>query len=210
MFWVALHFPGLAAGMLEPLAAWACQFTPRVALEPPDALVAEVEGSLRYFGGRRALIAAWEAGLADLGLNASLACAETARAALWRARGAGLPLEQLPVAVIGADEAFFKSIGVSTLGELLALPREGLARRCGQELIDELDRALGKLPEPREYFAPPERFSARLELPAEVAHAEALLFAARRLLAQLAGLLAARHAGVRACTLTLAPVDRPT
>ena len=61
MFWVALHFPGLAAGMLEPLAAWACQFTPRVALEPPDTLLIEVEGSLRYFGGRDALWAAEQA-----------------------------------------------------------------------------------------------------------------------------------------------------
>jgi protein ImuB len=210
MFWVALHFPGLAAGMLEPLAAWACQFTPRVSLEPPDALLAEVEGSLRYFGGRDALATALECGLAELGLQASLAAAPTARAALWRARGAGLPLEQLPIGVVGADEAFFQSIGIAMLGELLALPREGLARRCGQGLIDELDRALGRLPEPREFFAPPERFAARLELPAEVVHAEALLFAARRLLVQLAGLLAARHAGVRAFTLTLTHVDRST
>src|SRR6266850_5838918 len=210
MFWVALHFPGLAAGMLEPIAAWACQFTPRVALEPPDALLAEVEGSLRYFGGRDALTAALECGLAELGLQASLATAPTARAALWRARGAGVSLNELPVSVIGADAAFFKSIGIATLGELLALPREGLARRCGQGLIDELDRALGRLPEPREFFAPPERFAARLELPAEVTHAEALLFAARRLLVQLEGLLAARHAGVRAFTLTLMHVDRST
>src|SRR5438270_6828226 len=210
MFWVALHFPGLAAGMLEPLAAWACQFTPRVALEPPDALVAEVEGSLRYFGGREALLAALEAGVAELGLQASLATAPTARAALWRARGGGLPLEELPVGVLGAEAGFFASIGVATLGELLRLPREGLAQRCGQQLIDELDRALGRLPEPREFFAPPERFAARLELPAEVVHAEALLFAARRLLVQLAGLLTARHAGVRAFTLTLSHVDRST
>jgi protein ImuB len=196
--------------MLEPLAAWACQFTPRVALEPPQALLIEVEGSLRYFGGRDALAAALECGLAELGLQASLATAPTARAALWRARGGGLPLEELPIDVIGGEAAFFASIGVSTLGELLALPRDGLAQRCGQELIDELDRALGRLPEPREFFAPPERFAARLELPAEVAHAEALLFAARRLLVQLEGLLAARHAGVRAFTLTLVHVDRST
>jgi hypothetical protein len=109
--------------------------------------------------------------------------------------GGGLPFPDLSVRVIGGEHsAFFKSIGVATLGELLALPREGLAQRCGQGLINELDRALGKLPEPREFFAPPERFNARLELPAEVSHAEALLFGARRLLVQLEGLLAARQA----------------
>lgn len=213
MFWVALHLPGLQAGRLEPLAAWACQFTPRVALEP-DALLLEVEGSLRYFGGtaRRleALLAALECGLAELGVQASLATASTARAALWRARGGGLPFEELPVRVMGIDATFFRQIGVATLGGLLQLPREGLAQRCGQDLLDELDRALGKLPEPREFFALPERFAARLELPSEVVHAEALLFGARRLLVQLEGLLAARQAGVRAFILTLTHVDGST
>src|SRR5437667_443458 len=81
-----------------------------------------------------------ESGLAELGLQACLGTAPTARASLWRARGGGASLHALPVSVIGADEAFFASIGVSTIGGLLALPREGLARRCGQGLINELDR----------------------------------------------------------------------
>jgi protein ImuB len=195
--------------MLETLAGWACQFTPRVALEP-DALLLEVEGSLRYFAGREALLAALEDGLRELGLQASPATAPTARAALWRARGGGIALPELSVSVIGAEGAFFRQIGINTLGELLALPREGLAQRCGQPLIDELDRALGRLPESHTFFTPPARFCARLELPAEVAHAEALLFGARRLLLQLEGLLAARHAGVRGFTLRLAHVDGST
>ena len=203
MLWVALHFPAAPGESLEPLAAWACQYTPKVSLEPPQALLLEVQGSLRYFGGREPLLALLGHGLSELGLAASLACAETARAALWRARGAGLALPDLPVTVLGADVAFFRSIGVTTIGGLLALPRDGLAARCGPALIAELDQALGRTPEARELFVPPARFSARLELPAEVTHAEALLFAARRLLVQLCGLLTARHAGVRAFTLTL-------
>src|SRR6476660_7116619 len=127
MLWVALHLPALPAETLPPLAAWACQFTPRVALEP-DALLLEVEGSVRYFGGQDALLVALECGLAELGLQASLATAPTARAALWCARGGGRPLPELPVSVIGGEHsAFFKSIGIATLGQLLALPREGLA-----------------------------------------------------------------------------------
>ena len=206
MLWVALHLPGLQRGTLETLAGWACQFTPRVALEP-DALLLEVEGSLRYFGGREALLGALEGGLRELGLQALPATAATALAALWRARGGDRPLHELPLGVLREDEAFFDQIGIKTVGELLTLPREGLAQRCGQQLIDELDRALGRLPEPHVFFTPPERFCARLELPAEVAHAEALLFGAQRLLLQLEGLLAARHAGVRGFTLRLAHVD---
>jgi protein ImuB len=208
MLWVALHFPALPAAMLEPIAAWACQFTPKVALEPPDALLVEVEGSLRYFGGEPALLAALESGLAAMSVQAALATAPTPRAALWRARGGGLPLTELPVAAMRTDhDAFFRGIGVATVGEVLELPRDGLASRCGQRLVDELDRALGRAPEPRAFFSPPERFAAGLELPAEVSHAEALLFAARRLLVQLEGLLAARQAGVRTFTLELVHRD---
>jgi protein ImuB len=201
MLWVALHLPGLAPGALEPIAAWACQFTPRVSLEPPRALVAEVQASLRLFGGRKALLARWRDGLESLGVETSLALAPTARAALWLARGGGDKLGKLPLEVIGCDLEFLRSIGISTVGELLRLPREGLAQRCGQDLVDQLDRALGVLPEAREFFMPPSRFDARLELPAPVVHAEGLLFAARRLLLQLEGLLAARHAGIRALQL---------
>jgi protein ImuB len=211
MLWVALHFPALPPAMLEPTAAWACQFTPKVALEPPDALLVEVEGSLRYFGGENALMAALEAGLAEMQIPVVIATAPSPRAALWRARGGGLPLTELPVAVMRTEsEAFFRSIGVATIGEVLELPRDGLAGRCGPALVDELDRALGRLPEPRAFFRPPERFASSLELPAEVSHAEALAFAARRLLVQLEGLLTARQAGVRAFVLDLVHRDGTT
>jgi protein ImuB len=103
---------------------------------------------------------------------------------------------------------FLQSLGLHTVADLSRLPREGLAQRSGRELLDDLDRALGSAPEPRAFFEPPARFSARLELPAPVSHAEGLAFAARRLLVQLEGLLAARQAGIRQFTLIL--IDEET
>jgi protein ImuB len=220
MLWVALHFPqfrrqALSRGHAPPeperealaaVAAWACQFTPRVSLEPPQALVMEVAGSLRHFGGRWQFLARLRAGLPRLGFEARVAEAPTARAALWLARGGGGRLEALPVAVIDlAPQALdlLAKLGIRTLGALLRLPREGVARRFGQGLLEEIDQAGGKAPEARQFFVPPARFAARLELPAPVMQAEHALFAARRLLAQMEGFLAARHAGVRAFTLAL-------
>jgi protein ImuB len=58
-------------------------------------------------------------------------------------------------------------------------------------------------------FVPPARFAARLELPAPVLQAENALFAARRLLVQMEGFLAARQAGVRAFSLALRHEDAP-
>jgi protein ImuB len=200
MLWIALHLP-IAPPALEPIAGWACQFTPRVSLEPPQALAIEVAASLRLFGGREALLARLREGLDALGLEASLGVAPSARAALWLARGGVAELASVPLEATGLDLELFRSIGISTVGELLRLPRDGLAQRCGQALLDELDRARSVLPEARQLFVPPARFAATLELPAPVAHAEGLLFAARRLLLQLEGLLAARHAGIRAFRL---------
>jgi protein ImuB len=210
MLWVALHFPCLPPTALATIAAWACQFTPRVSLEPPRELLLEVQGSLRLFGGFEPLKEKLAAGLGELGFEWLLAAANTPRAALWLARGAGETLEALPLEVAGFDVGFLRSIGVATLGELAQLPREGLARRCEARLLAELDQALGAAPEPRGFFAPPPGFAASLELPGEVAHAEGLLFGARRLLVQLEGLLAARQAGIRNFTLKLIGDDEET
>ena len=203
MLWVALHFPCLPTDALAPLAAWACQFTPKVSLEPPHELLLEVQGSLRLFGGNEQFLTKLRLGLRELDFQFRLATAPTARGALWLVRGEGEAFEALPIEVTRFDSAFFRSIGITTVGALLRLPREGLAQRCSAAVLADVDRALGAVPEPRTFFAPPPRFDAGLELPAQVAHAEGLLFGARRLLAQLAGLLAARHEGVRAFRLVL-------
>ncbi|HUK04135.1 MAG TPA: DNA polymerase Y family protein [Burkholderiales bacterium] len=226
MLWVALHFPqfrrqALARGHAPPeperealagLGAWACQFTPRVSLEPPQALLLEVEGSLRYFGGRWKFLARLREGLKALGFEARLAEAPAARAALWRARGDGGRLEAQPVAVMDLAPqaaALLAGLGVRTVGGLARLPREGLARRFEAGLLARLDQALGRAPEPRAFFAPPARFEARLEMPAPLREAGQALFAARRLLAQMEGFLAARQAGVRAFALELLHEDAP-
>ena len=199
------------AAALDALAAWALQFTPNVSLEPPRALLLDIEGSLGIFGGIRALLQAVERGLADMGYSATLACAPTATAAWLLARAglartvhckralaeavAALPLAALECAAHTAR--LLQDTGVKRVGDLLALPRAGVARRCGQPLLDTIDRALGRRPAPRKFFAPPARFEAQLEFPVPAAHGEALLFAARRLLNGLAGFLAARNGGVQ-------------
>src|SRR2546426_5203277 len=94
MLWVALHLPRLPPGTLEHVAAWACQFTPRVSLEPPHGLLLEVEGSLRLFGGLERLLERLREGLDAMELTAQLAVAPAARAALWRSRGGGARSEE--------------------------------------------------------------------------------------------------------------------
>ena len=204
-------------------AACAAQFTPSVALDFPDALVLEVEASLKAFGGLERIAGRLRAGLAGMGYETAIACAPTAKAANWLARAGtsrfvvepGLlkeAIDPLPISLLRCDEETLDALaalGVSSMAGLLDLPREGVARRFGQEPLDELDRALGRLADPRHFFTPPPKFHAAIELPSEITHVEALLFAARRLLEQLAGFLAARSGGVQRFFLRLAHREGP-
>ena len=206
---------------LEGLAAWAGRYTPNVALaagaNDPRGLLLEVSGSLKLFGSTSAIAAGLAQGATEMGYTASPAAAPTAQGA-WLLARAGSPfpcldpgvlarrLQPLPVEVLDCGPrtlATLEAVGVRTLGEMLALPRSGLARRFGQALCDELDRALGTRADPRVFFAPPERFHAGLELLSEVREAAALVFALQRLIVQLGGFLAARDGGVQRLRIEL-------
>jgi protein ImuB len=177
-----------------------------------DAVLMEVAGSVRLFGGRRALRdRVWGEGQ-ELGVG-QLAWAPNSLAALALARAGrenGLrgPLEALldalPMTVLSAVRPHaltLAHIGCRTLGDLRALPRGGIARRFDKTLLHALDQAYGLAPEVHTWVGLPETFEARLELMFRVDEASALLFGARRLLLQMCGWLAARHSGVTAFTL---------
>jgi protein ImuB len=202
---------------LDTLAAWAGQFTPNVSIEAPRALLLDIEGSLRLLGGIRPILQALKIGLDEMGYSVSMACAPTATAALLLAR-AGVQkivnskraleaiIATLPLRALECDARTMQTlqaVGVKSIGDLLALPRDGLARRCGRPLLDTVDRALGRQPAPRKFFVPPAQFASELELAAPVSNSEALLFAAKRLLGQLAGYLTARNGGIQRFKLTL-------
>lgn len=223
MLWCALCLPAESPpSEAVGLATWALQFTPRVA-RLDEAVVLEVEASLRLFGGAMELAERVRREAPALGV-VCLAWAPTALGALALARagigGVGaVPLEErldsLPLGALTAarpHEQTLAQLGCRSLGDLRALPRGGVARRFGAELVDALDRAHGLRAEPFAWATLPETFSARVELMARVETAMALVFAANRLLLQLHGWLVARNAGVTEFTLrwvhdTMRPID---
>lgn len=88
--------------------------------------------------------------------------------------------------------------------------REGFVQRFGAAAAIDLDRAHGRVPDPRPYFQPPETFRSRIEFGFEVADATALQFPLGRLLRELEGYLRARCAGVQHWELVITCAQRVT
>ena len=216
MLWSALLLPTAPTApsteaARRAVATWALQFTPRVALAD-GAVLMEVAGSVRLFGGKRALRDRVVAESADVGVTQvawaanSLAALALARAGLENGFRQALPLllDALPMQVLSAVHPHLTTlahIGCRTLGDVRALPRGGVGRRFDKHLLQAIDQAYGAEPEAHVWVALPERFEERLELMARVEQAPALLWGARRLLLVMSGWLAARRAGVTAFTL---------
>ncbi len=205
--------PAAESAALEAVASWATQFTPAVALAPPDAVLAEIGGSLRLFGGLTRLTARLSRGAHDLGYAAQWAFAPTSGAALLFARAhkdpqaSGAALDSLPLSLAEADAAAIETLaaaGITTFGQAFALPRAALARRVGADFVVHLDRVRGLVPELRPLFVPPPRYTGKLDLPSPVANVDALAFAVNRLVFELAGWLTGRGLGVTAMSLALA------
>ena len=195
-------------------------FTPAVVALPPSQALLEVQASLRYFGGFEPLLQRLRAALAPLAHETQTASAPTAQGAALLARMNGPPtglhcpdlpslqraLGAAPVWLLGAGHEHWEALqgmGLRTIADLRGLPRAGLARRFGEALQDELDRALGERPDPRAWVSLAPTFEARLELFARADTSEQVLHGASVLLARLVAWLSAQHAFVRRFTLQL-------
>lgn len=88
--------------------------------------------------------------------------------------------------------------GVRTIGEVLRLPRAGLARRFGAELLASLDRLTGRAADPRRGFQAPERFRMRRGCTYDLEHHEAILAALAPLFESLGEFLESRQCGITA------------
>jgi len=208
------HDPRQAAALLEEVAVWAGRFTPAVSIDPPDCVLLELESSLTLFGGLEALLGEVRGGLASLGLVHLDGTAPTPLAARWLARAGDesaanahraldARIRALPLAALadgaGIDDtvlSLLHAIGCRSLADVIALPRDALARRQGEPVGQAIDRALGRRPDPRPAHVPPQTYLARLPLLVPTDRSDTLLFLLRRLLAGLSGWLGARHAGV--------------
>ena len=198
--------------LLERLARWAQRWSPLVEVDGPDSLRLEVSGVAHLFGGEEALAGDVRGRFAAMGLTARVAIAPTAAAAWAFSHFGGNELTPLHVSALRLDPDTVRTLerlGLKTIGALLAVPRLALARRFrgAENVLDALDRALGRKAEPLTAAAddPPPRATLRLEEPAT--HPEAAGQALDRLIPKLVRKLEKRHLGARRISLTGFRVD---
>ena len=104
--------------LLEGIADWCDCYTPLIGLDPPDGLLLDVTGCAHLFGGERRSLAIWSVRLAQQGLRARAAVADTAGCAWGVAR--------------------YGKQGIVPAGEsraaMLEFAYRGAARRCRDSL----------------------------------------------------------------------------
>ena len=196
---------------LESLATWLEQFTSVVCIAAADVLLLEIAGSLRLYGGLQRLRQQITAGLKQQGFDALLAIAPTPLGATWLARAGrracirdagNLPtaLRSLPLTCLSWPAAQCESLfgmGVRSIGDCMRLPRDGFARRFGVRRLMELDRALGRLPDPRSGWRAPEQFCVDYDMAEEQSDSELLLTICHELLQAVERFLLVRQLGTQ-------------
>lgn len=207
---------------LSTLIRWAVRYSPMVARDGADGIVADITGVAHLFGDEPGLRADLTDRLARSGITAASAIADTRGAAHALARHGGgiIPpgavaagLAHLPVAALRLDGATadgLARLGLATIGDLARQPRAPLAKRFGIGLVQRLDQALGTQAEPVAATPDPPHFGVRMTLPDPIGLHADVMAGLDRLLDRLCEKLADHDRGARRLRLDLRRVDRDT
>lgn len=147
--------------LLSSVAEWCRQWTPLVALDPPDGVALDISGAAHLFGGERALLDEIMNRLARQGFDLRTGIAMTPEAAwaiarfsaadIARAGDEEKALRRLPVEALRADPEIIEAlhrVGLMRIEDILSRPRAPIAARFGRSFLDRLDAALGHIRSP--------------------------------------------------------------
>lgn len=222
------HQPGRDRKALDAFGRWLMRFTPIVSVEGADALLLDVGGCERLFGGFEPLIRQAHDAIRDKRIAAHLTIAPTAAAALaiascsrvgWQIVDASQldrTLSPLPVGALRLDPLIVEKlhrVGIDTIGQLRVLPRNALPSRFGPELLHRLDQATGRLPESFVPVKEDETISAMIEFDEPIDSLETVWKIVRELVERVVNDLNRRGSGARRLLLRLhqaydAPIEQ--
>ncbi|WP_174551895.1 Y-family DNA polymerase [Sinorhizobium saheli] len=208
---------------LERLTLWALsQYSPVVAMDPPDGIVMDTDGADHLQGGEELMLSGLVNRFRGRGLAAHAAIADTWGAAHALARttdretvivGRGetakavnrLPLSslRLPAETV----AGLRTLGFATVADLAVTPRAPLTLRFGPEVGLRLDQMFGRIAEPIDPIRPAELVEVQLSFAEPIGAPETIEKYVSRLVRQLCLELEKRGLGVRRADLIVHRVD---
>ncbi|MCY4201089.1 MAG: DNA polymerase Y family protein [Aestuariivita sp.] len=207
---------------LVSIRRWASRYSPIIARDGADGLIADITGVPHLFGGEAGLRTDLQERLSRFGITAGSAIAETRGAAFALARhGGGIIAEgnlkrdigKLPVSTLRISNDTVRALnrlGLSKIADLTPLPRAPLVRRFGQGLILRLDQALGQQSEPISAETDLPHFGVRIHFPEPIGLQTDVTGGLKRLLKRLCQTLAQYERGARRLRLYLCRVDHDT
>ncbi|MCA8917517.1 MAG: error-prone DNA polymerase [Planctomycetes bacterium] len=195
---------------LESLAAFAYSFTPDVRLWAPNVLLLDITGCERLYGSEEALMGKIAAGLRRLGFAAHMAVADNATAALTLAMvneaAVTMPehgdevFTEVPLQALRLEtrtERELGDLGVTRIGQLLALPSNTLPHRFGDDVVTRVRQLRGELTEDFQAWKPVQHIRERLDFTGPTNQFTSLLFMIRQGANYLSERLAAAASGAR-------------
>ncbi|MDK4728752.1 Y-family DNA polymerase [Rhizobium phaseoli] len=208
---------------LERVTIWALsQYSPIVAIDPPDGIVMDTEGADHLQGGEELMLSGLVNRFSARGLMARAVVADTWGAAYGLARSmtaetkvvptgktadavARLPLSSLRIS--SETVISLRTLGFQTVGELAATPRAPLALRFGPEIGRRVDQMFGRVAEPIDPIRCPEIIEVHRAFAEPIAAAETIGKYISRHVTKLCLELQAKGLGVRRTDLIVDRVD---
>ncbi|MEQ1951609.1 DNA polymerase Y family protein [Mesorhizobium sp. CN2-181] len=206
--------------LLEGLADWCDRYTPLVALDGTDGLFLDITGCAHLFGGERGMMDDLLCRFFHQGFEIRAGLASTPGAAWAAARFSGdlivAPgqeeelISPLPLSALRIDPGIcgsLESVGLRTVGAVMAAPRAPLTRRFGPTLLLRLDQALGQLEEAISPRLPVAALSVERHLAEPIILTDDIELLTKMLAESLKAGLERRCEGARSLMLSLFRVD---
>lgn len=195
---------------LEEIAISLFQYSSQISISLPSSILVEIGASIALFRDTQNLINQIKRTIIKLGLNAQTAASPTPMAAIWLAlqktNATVLTINDLPQHInplpISTIEPKNRSniqpsdIGIQTIGQLACVPRSAVTQRWGSDILDQLDRAFGRKPDPLPLFILPHRFSTEVSLNLPASSVTEILFGLHRIMQTMTTYLQVKQRGV--------------
>jgi protein ImuB len=220
---IEAHRPARDTAALHALACWSLRYSP-IAAPDTDGLLLDVSGMQRVHRSETELTRRVVSDLSTRGFAACVGIASSFAGAWAMARysaarfsvidagqerDALTPLPVLALGVVPAIADALADVGVSTIGELLALPRDAVIARYGGALVERLDQALDSsvVAESIVPVQPKPALESELVFDGPTDHPESIHVATHRVLIRLVDLLIDAQRGARRLQVILRRPD---